>query len=193
MTRSINRRTFLSTAAATGATLTAPSVLRAATGEPFELMDHLKPREVKIARKHKFEPGQIVVTLQAFYLYHMQDERTAIRYGVAVGKEGLNFRGDASIDRKVEWPNWTPTQEMIERNPGYARWEDGMPGGPNNPLGSRALYLYQNGKDTLFRIHGTNVPGSIGTPSSNGCIRMYNPHVEHLYTVLPIGTKVTVF
>lgn len=186
------RRRFLTTAAAASAALSTPMIARAAA-EPFQLMDHLKPREVKIARKYKFEPGQIVVTLDAFYLYHMQDERHATRYGVAVGKEGLNFRGDATIDRKVEWPNWTPTKEMIERNPGYARWEDGMPGGPNNPLGSRALYLYQDGKDTLFRIHGTNVPGSIGTPSSNGCIRMYNPHVEHLYSILPLGTKVTVF
>lgn len=185
------RRTFLSTAAAAGAALSTPMIARAAA-EPFELMDHLKPREVKIARKYKFEPGQIVVTLQAFYLYHMLDERTAMRYGVAVGKEGLNFRGEATIDRKVEWPSWTPTPDMIERNPRYAQWEDGMPGGPNNPLGSRALYLYQNGKDTLFRIHGTNAPGSIGTPSSNGCIRMYNPHVEHLFNVVPLGTKVLV-
>ncbi len=191
MPRSLNRRSFLSTVAAAGAAVSTPMLARAAA-EPFQLMDHLKPKEVKIARKYKFEPGQIVVTLQAFYLYHMQDERTAMRYGVAVGKEGLNFRGEATIDRKVEWPSWTPTPDMIERNPRYAQWEDGMPGGPNNPLGSRALYLYQNGKDTLFRIHGTNVPGSIGTPSSNGCIRMYNPHVEHLFKVVPLGTKVLV-
>ncbi len=191
MTRSFDRRSFLGTAAAAGALLSTPMIARAAA-EPFELMDHLKPREVKVARKYKFQPGQIVVTLQAFYLYHMQDERTAMRYGVAVGKEGLNFRGEATIDRKVEWPSWTPTAEMIERNPRYAQWEDGMPGGPKNPLGSRALYLYQDGKDTLFRIHGTNVPGSIGTPSSNGCIRMYNPHVEHLFNVVPLGTKVVV-
>ncbi|MGR3712014.1 MAG: L,D-transpeptidase [Shimia sp.] len=187
----MHRRHFLSTAAAASATLASPTLVRAAA-EPFTLMEHLQPRDVKIARKHKFEPGQIVVTLDAFYLYHMQDERNAIRYGVAVGKEGLNFRGVATIDRKVEWPSWTPTREMIERDPGYARWEDGMPGGPNNPLGSRALYLYQDGKDTLFRIHGTNVPQSVGTPSSNGCIRMYNPHVEHLFNVVPLGTKVLV-
>ncbi|TCL01471.1 L,D-transpeptidase-like protein [Shimia isoporae] len=189
----MQRRQFLTTAAAASAALSTPMIARAAASQSFELMEHLKPREVTIARKYKFEPGQIVVTLQAFYLYHMQDDRTAIRYGVAVGKEGLNFRGDATIDRKVEWPNWTPTAEMIERNPQYARWKDGMPGGPNNPLGSRALYLYQNGQDTLFRIHGTNVPQSVGTPSSNGCIRMYNPHVEHLYSILPLGTKVSVF
>ncbi len=186
----MKRRSFL--AAGTAATLLSPSIVRAAEGDPFVLMEHLQPREVRVQKKYGFEPGQIVVTLSALMLYHMQDERTAIRYGVAVGKEGLNFYGDATIDRKVEWPRWTPTAEMIERNPGYARWKDGMPGGPNNPLGSRALYLYQNGQDTLFRIHGTNVPQSIGTPSSNGCIRMLNAHVEHLYNILPLGTKVTV-
>ncbi|PSL16557.1 L,D-transpeptidase [Shimia abyssi] len=185
----MKRRHFIATAAATLAT---PQILNAAQNDSFELMEHLRPKEVRVQKKLGFEPGQIVVTTQAYYLYHMQDERNAIRYGVAVGKEGLNFSGDAVIQRKVEWPSWTPTKEMIERNPGYARFADGMPGGPNNPLGSRALYLYQDNRDTLFRIHGTNVPKSIGTPSSNGCIRMLNAHVEHLYNVIPLGTKVTV-
>lgn len=185
----MKRRTFLTAATAALAT---PQILRAAAEVPFELMEHLRPREVRVQKKYGFEPGQLVVTLQAHYLYHMHDERTATRYGVATGKEGLNFRGNAVIGRKVEWPSWRPTQEMIERNPGYARYASGMPGGPNNPLGSRALYLYQDGRDTLFRIHGTNTPQSIGTPSSNGCIRMLNEHVEHLYTRIPLGTKVTV-
>ncbi|MEP2532340.1 L,D-transpeptidase [Shimia sp.] len=185
----MKRRDFITAAAATLAT---PNILRAAAEVPFELMEHLQPKEVRVQKKLGFQPGQIVVTTQAYFLYHMQDERNAIRYGVAVGKAGLNFKGDAYIKRKVEWPSWRPTQEMIERNPGYARYSDGMPGGPNNPLGSRALYLYQNDRDTLFRIHGTNVPQSIGTPSSNGCIRMLNAHVEQLYAQIPLGTKVTV-
>ncbi|WP_435140266.1 L,D-transpeptidase [Pseudopelagicola sp. nBUS_19] len=185
----MNRREFLIT---TATTLAAPHILNASQEVPFELMQHLQPKKVRVRKELGFEPGQIVVTLQAYYLYHMQDERNAIRYGVAVGKQGLNFSGDAIIQRKVEWPSWRPTKEMIDRNPGYARYATGMPGGPNNPLGSRALYLYQNGQDTMFRIHGTNAPQSIGTPSSNGCIRMYNAHVEYLYNVIPLGTKVTI-
>ena len=188
----MQRRAFLKTALTAGTALATPQILRAAAGEPFELMEHLRPREVRVAKKYGFQPGQLVVTIQAYFLYHMQDEVNAIRYGVAVGKEGLNFQGNAVVGRKVEWPNWRPTQEMIERNPSYARYANGMPGGPNNPLGSRALYLYQDGRDTMFRIHGTNVPQSIGTPSSNGCIRMLNAHVEHLYTQIPVGTRVTV-
>lgn len=184
----MKRRHFLTTA--TAATLAAPHILIAAADPPFELMEHLRPKNVRV--KKGFEPGQIVITLQAYVLYLIQENRNAQRFGVAVGKQGLNFRGEATIERKVEWPSWRPTQEMIERNPSYARFKDGMPGGPNNPLGSRALYLYQNGQDTLFRIHGTNAPRSIGTPSSNGCIRMLNSHVEYLYDIVPLGTKVLV-
>lgn len=183
----MKRRHFL---AASSAALATPQILSAATDAPFELMEHLRRKDVRV--KKGFEPGQIIITLEAYFLYLMLDDRNAERFGVAIGMEGLNFRGEATIERKVEWPSWRPTQEMIERNPSYARFKDGMPGGPKNPLGSRALYLYQNGQDTLFRIHGTNAPRSIGTPSSNGCIRMLNSHVEYLYETVPLGTKVLV-
>ena len=117
-----------------------------------------------------------------------------MRYGVAVGKAELVFRGEATIQRKVEWPSWTPTPEMIERNPqAYKKYEGGMPGGPKNPLGARALYLYQNGHDTAIRIHGTTEPSSIGHAVSNGCLRMVNDHVMALFERVPIGTPVTVY
>ncbi len=186
----MHRRHFL--AATTASLLACPQIARAAAGADFELMEHLRPKEVRVKKKYGFQGGQLVVVLASYHLYHMMDARNAVRYGVAIGKEGLNFEGKATIERKVEWPSWRPTQEMIERNPSYAKYADGMPGGPNNPLGSRALYLYQDGRDTLFRIHGTTAPQSIGTPSSNGCIRMVNAHVEKLYDLVPLGTEVIV-
>ena len=120
----------------------------------------------------------------------------ARRYGVGVGKAGLEFTGTAVIQVKKEWPTWRPTNEMIEREPNtYRKFVDNdyvQPGGPGNPLGARALYLFQNGKDTYFRIHGTTAPNSIGRSVSNGCIRMLNDHVIDLYNRVPIGTVVTV-
>lgn len=152
---------------------------------------HLRPTRVRV--KSEFAPGEIVVLTRAHHLYHVIGPGEAMRYGVAVGKEGLNFRGVARIGRKAEWPSWTPTPEMIERDPSYAEFADGMPGGPDNPLGARALYLYRNGRDTAFRIHGTNAPRSIGYSVSNGCIRMLNEHVIALYQQVPIGARVTVY
>ena len=120
----------------------------------------------------------------------------ARRYGVGVGRAGLEFTGTATIDVKKKWPTWRPTDEMIEREPQtYARFRGNdyvQPGGPENPLGSRALYLFQNGRDTYYRIHGTNQPSSIGRSVSNGCIRMINAHVQDLYQRVPTGTVVTV-
>lgn len=117
----------------------------------------------------------------------------ARRYGIGVGRAGLVFRGSADIGRKAEWPSWTPTKNMIKREPDkYAKFANGVPGGPNNPLGSRALYLYRDGKDTYYRIHGTTQPSSIGQSVSNGCIRMINAHVEDLYERVDVGAKVVV-
>lgn len=148
----------------------------------------------KVTVRPEYEPGSIIILSDRFFLYHVIGKRTAMRYGVAVGRAELVFRGEAEVGRKVEWPSWKPTPEMIQRNPGaYARYADGMPGGPKNPLGARALYLYQNGRDTAIRIHGTTEPQSIGHAVSNGCIRMVNDHVIALFDQVPIGTKVTVY
>jgi lipoprotein-anchoring transpeptidase ErfK/SrfK len=137
-------------------------------------------------------PGTILVDTDRRSLYFILGDDEAICYGVAVGKEGFSWAGIAKIGRKVEWPTWTPPKDMIKRRPELARFANGMPGGPDNPLGARALYLFDGGKDTLFRIHGTNEPESIGTAASSGCIRMLNEEVIELYDNVRIGTKVIV-
>jgi lipoprotein-anchoring transpeptidase ErfK/SrfK len=138
-------------------------------------------------------PGTIIVDTPHKFLYLVQAGGKALRYGVGVGKEGLEFKGSASIDRKGEWPHWTPTPDMISRDPQrYAPWKKGMDGGEANPLGARALYLFKDGRDTLFRIHGTNEPSTIGKAVSSGCIRMMNQDVIDLYQRVPKGTKVVV-
>jgi lipoprotein-anchoring transpeptidase ErfK/SrfK len=139
------------------------------------------------------KPGTIIVKTRERALYQVLGDGRARRYLVAVGREGFGWRGTARVGMKRENPTWTPPAEMIEREPKYERWVDGMPGGiPENPLGVRALYLYQGKKDTLFRIHGTNAPSSIGTAASSGCIRMLNKEVIELYRNTPVGTKVIV-
>ena len=164
------------------------------TASAFELAPKFKPQEVRISSK--YAPGQLLVLPRAHFLYFVTAPNTALRYGVGVGKAGLEFTGTATIDVKKKWPTWRPTDEMIEREPNtYAEFVDNdyvQPGGPGNPLGSRALYLFQNGRDTYFRIHGTTAPRSIGRSVSNGCIRMINEHVQDLYERVPIGTVVTV-
>ena len=143
--------------------------------------------------KRQFAAGSIHVVSSHHFLYYIVRPGTAIRYGVAVGREGLQFRGAAEVGRKVEWPSWKPTPEMIARNASYARYADGMAGGPKNPLGARAIYLFQNGHDTAIRIHGTIEPNSIGKSVSNGCMRMVNEHVMDLYKRVEIGAPVTVY
>jgi lipoprotein-anchoring transpeptidase ErfK/SrfK len=152
------------------------------------------PQEVRI--KKGFTPGHLLILPRSYYLYFVTEVQKAFRYGVGVGRAGLEFSGTATVDVKKEWPTWRPTDEMIERDPHlYTRFignTDAQPGGPENPLGARALYLFQNGVDTYFRIHGTNQPQTIGQSVSNGCIRMLNEHVTDLYDRVPIGTTVTV-
>jgi lipoprotein-anchoring transpeptidase ErfK/SrfK len=139
------------------------------------------------------DPGTIVVDVKAKHLYYQLDRTSAIRYGVGVGREGFAWGGKATIGRKAEWPRWTPPPEMIARDPSLAKYADGMDGGPANPLGARALYLYQGRNDTLFRIHGTNEPLSIGQAMSSGCIRMLNKDVIDLYERAKVGTPVVVY
>lgn len=141
-----------------------------------------------------YKPGTIVIDTGKRYLYFVESPISAVRYGVAVGKEGLLFTGKATVGAKQPWPRWIPTKEMVERDPGhYAKYEDeGMDGGPENPLGARAIYLYQGKQDTYLRIHGTNQPQSIGSAASNGCFRMINDHVIDLYQRVGVGAEVVV-
>lgn len=138
-------------------------------------------------------PGTIVIDTPDRYLYLVQDGGMALRYGIGVGREGLEFAGEARIGRKAEWPRWVPTSDMVAREPErYGPLAGGVEPGLTNPLGPRALYLYQNGKDTLFRIHGTPEAWSIGRAVSSGCIRMLNQDVIDLYNRVPEGTRVLV-
>jgi lipoprotein-anchoring transpeptidase ErfK/SrfK len=134
-------------------------------------------------------PGSIVVDSDNHYLYLVQPEGKAIRYGITVGEEALAFSGIARVGNMAEWPKWTPTAEIHKRIEGLPA---SVPGGVDNPLGARALYLYQGNKDTLFRIHGTNQPEYIGTSISSGCIRMTNEDVIDLYSRVKQGTIVVV-
>ncbi len=138
-------------------------------------------------------PGTVVVDPHRRFLYLVQSGGKAIRYGVGVGREGLAFAGTGTVQEKREWPHWTPTAAMIARDPKrYAKWAAGMEGGAANPLGARALYLFKNGQDTRYRIHGTTEPDSIGKAVSSGCIRMMNQDVIDLYGRVPLGARVVV-
>lgn len=139
-------------------------------------------------------PGDIHVDAVARYLYHIQADGTAMRYGVAIAKGDLYEPGTYTIRRKVKWPTWTPTPAMIERDPdSYAQHADGMDGGPSNPLGSRALYLYVGNRDTYLRIHGTPSPRSIGSRASSGCVRMVMAHIIGLYDQVETGSTAILY
>ena len=140
------------------------------------------------------EAGTIVIDTKAKFLYLVQPGGKAIRMGVGVGREGFGWAGTVHIGNKQEAPKWFPPPEMVERQPELAKYtEKGMPGGEGNPLGVRALYLHdEKGKDTLYRIHGTIEPWSIGLNVSSGCIRMLNENVTELYDLVDVGTKVVV-
>jgi lipoprotein-anchoring transpeptidase ErfK/SrfK len=130
-------------------------------------------------------PGTIIVQTSERHLYLVQGNGRALRYGIGVGRDGFQWQGLLKIARKAEWPDWTPPPEMIERQPYLPRF---MAGGPGNPLGARALYLGA----TVYRIHGTNRPDTIGTAVSSGCFRLVNSDVADLYDRVPVGTKVIV-
>jgi lipoprotein-anchoring transpeptidase ErfK/SrfK len=182
----IDRRTVLLGAAAL--LLVPPSAL--SDPKPFKIDPKHAPKRVSY-RGHP--PGTIVVDPRKRVLYFVEDANFATRYSVGVGRAGLTFKGRAVVGRKAEWPRWQPTDRMIRARPWrYRRYAKGMPGGPDNPLGARALYLYQDGKDTYYRIHGTNRPSSIGRAVSMGCIRMHNEHVIDLYKRVPVGARVVV-
>ena len=147
----------------------------------------------QVAFASPYRPGTIVVMIGERHLYFVEPGGRAMRYTVGVGREeALNFRGNAVIGRKAEWPHWTPTGDMICRMPIYAHYTAGLPGGINNPLGARALYLYRGNQDTYFRLHGTIEPETIGQKVSSGCIRLFNQDIIDLYNRAPVGTKVVV-
>ena len=137
----------------------------------------------------KEKPGTIIVDTPNKFLYLVQNDGKAYRYGVTVGEEGMDWKGTATIGQKKEWPDWTPTADTLKRLPELPKY---VSPGPHNPMGARGLYLYQGNKDTLFRIHGTNQPEYIGQAISSGCIRMLNEDVIDLFNRTPIGAKVVV-
>jgi lipoprotein-anchoring transpeptidase ErfK/SrfK len=147
----------------------------------------------EVAWKGNDKPGSIVVKISERHLYLVEAGGKALRYGIGVGRSaGANFRGTGVIARKEKWPHWTPTENMKEAIPLYRHYASGMNGGPENPLGARALYLYRDGHDTFFRLHGTSEPESIGQAVSSGCIRLFNQDIIDLYNRVPVGTHVTV-
>ncbi|EJF88356.1 hypothetical protein ME1_00675 [Bartonella vinsonii subsp. arupensis OK-94-513] len=140
-----------------------------------------------------YPPGTLVIDTQECFLYLIGENGRALRYGIGVGKEGLAFEGEGVVQRKRRWPNWAPTAAMMAREPErYGHLGKGMPPGPDNPLGARALYLFKNGQDTLFRIHGSHESWSIGRAISSGCIRLLNQDIIDLYDRVPAGARVVV-
>jgi lipoprotein-anchoring transpeptidase ErfK/SrfK len=135
------------------------------------------------------QPGTLVVDPKNHFLYSVRENNQAVRYGVGVGREGFGWAGDATVQRKAEWPDWHPPKEMRLRQP---ELPEKMLGGPTNPLGARALYLFQGNKDTLYRIHGTAEPWTIGEDVSSGCVRLLNEEIADLYLRTPVGTRVVV-
>jgi len=156
----------------------------------YEKVPVAEPYRRAIVSYHRKEaPGSIVVDSDNHYLYYVLENGKAIRYGVTVGEEALAFSGVAKVGSMQEWPKWTPTKDIHSRIAGLPAQ---VPGGPDNPLGARALYLFQGNKDTLFRIHGTNQPEYIGASISSGCIRMTNEDVIDLYSRAKLGSIVVV-
>ena len=158
------------------------------TGPAYRVVDY-QSRE---------KPGTIVIDPSNHFLYLVQDARQSLQYDVGVGREGYGWSGLSTVHDKQEWPDWYPTADILQRKPEIRQYMVqlqrglGMRGGPDNPLGARALYLWQGKVDTLYRIHGTNEPDSIGHDVSSGCIRMRNDSAVDLYNRTPIGTKVVV-
>lgn len=153
------------------------------TGRDVELPPEY--RRTPVFYRSDYPPGTIIVNTADRFLYLVQDNQTALRYGVGVGRDGFQWGGTHKITRKAEWPDWTPPPEMIERQPYLPRF---MAGGPGNPMGAAALYI----GTTVYRIHGTNAPQTIGQAVSSGCFRLVNEDIQDLYSRVPVGTRVIV-
>ncbi len=165
-----------------------PALAHRAPSKPVFTPEELAPAKVRLATA--LPEGEIHVVPATFSLYWTLPGRQALRFRVGIARRGLYHPGRYRVGRKARWPRWTPTRAMIRRNPAYRRWARGMPGGPGNPLGARALYLFRGRRDTFLRIHGTDQPHTIGTRVSNGCARLLNAHIVMLYDLVPVGTPV---
>jgi lipoprotein-anchoring transpeptidase ErfK/SrfK len=203
----LNRRQFLGGAAVAAGTLALPGTARANTAANayfsgyhedsgfryrrtnFKRIDPVWHRQM-VKYFSDEPPGTVVVDTRNHFLYWIWENNTALRYGVGVGREGFQWFGRARIDRKALWPRWVPPPEMLQRQPDLPRMVEG--GAANNPLGPRALYLYRDGRDLGYRLHGTLEPWSIGNDVSSGCIRMFPEDVIDLYQRCPKGTSVLV-
>ena len=169
-----------------------PANFDPATSNPWGLHPRFLP--VRVEANASLTPGDIHVDAVARYLYHIRGDGTAMRYGVAIGRDGLYEPGAYIIRRKAKWPSWTPTADMIRREPEiYAQYEEGMEPGPDNALGSRAFYLYVGDRDTYLRIHGTPYPRSIGMRASSGCVRMVMAHINLLYEDVATGSAAILY
>ncbi|MFC0808887.1 L,D-transpeptidase [Ensifer sp. P24N7] len=146
-------------------------------------------RRQEVAYTGSEEPGTIVVDTTQRYLFLVQGGGSAIRYGIGIGEEGRTVKGRATVGRKAEWPSWTPTESMMRRKPQYRQYAGGVSGGLHNPLGAAALYLYRGEEDSMFRLHGTNEPWTIGQAVSSGCVRLTNEDIVDLYNRAPVGTS----
>ncbi len=162
-----------------------------ATSNPWGISPRFLPRLVEA--NPGLTPGDIHVDAVARYLYHVHDDGMAMRYGVAIARGNLYEPGTYTIKRKTKWPTWTPTANMVKRDPEYARFADGVDAGPTNPLGSRALYLYVGNRDTYLRIHGSPQPQSIGGRASSGCVRMVMAHINDLYPNVKLGSTARLY
>lgn len=158
---------------------------------PIKKLDEKYLRQV-VDYKTKYRAGTVVVDVPNRFLYLVQSDGKAMRYGVGVGKAGFAWGGSAKIGWKREWPTWTPPARMIGRRPELRKWAGGMPPGLNNPLGPRALYLTRGGRDTLYRLHGTPEWWTIGTAASSGCIRLLNQDIIDLHARVKNGARVIV-
>lgn len=163
-----------------------------ATSNPWGIHPRFLPARVEA--NDGLTPGDIHVDAVARYLYHIRGDGTAMRFGVAIARGNLYEPGRYKIGRKAKWPRWRPTDDMIERDPAlYEQHADGMEGGPENPLGSRAFYLFAGNRDTYLRIHGSPHPRSIGGRASSGCVRMVMAHINGLYPDVAAGSRAVLY
>jgi lipoprotein-anchoring transpeptidase ErfK/SrfK len=193
----LNKRQFISSGIAMGGLGLAGANAQTAKPE-YTLPEEFLPREVRI--RDTLPAGEIHVDPNRFVLYLTLPKRRAIRYTVGVGRGNLYHDGTFYVGAKREWPSWKPTPAMMKREPAAyksflpgGRYEKGMAGGPDNPLGARAIYLFDERGDSYLRIHGTNAPRTIGTAVSNGCARLINPHVIDLYDRVSKGARVVLY